>query len=287
MTSLTGSAGEDFASILRALGYRMERRAAPPPKPARWWSKPLRRKQVSRMAAPEPLGNSASEALVESTAAIAEAVPAVTARSRPISDVAPAAEHAASPPSAALRIGHRDRGRRRQSRWLRRSAGRIRRLRSKLQRWKRRRIRPPLNPRQKTLPLSMRQRRTRMLAAAAPDAIAAPEMVEVWRPGGRSEERRPRHDRNRHRHQERPAEGAAPAAAAGEAGEAAKRERHRRGRRDRNNDFRKPRTDAPVEAAPAAAPDAAPVREPREDKVHQPRERFQGKGGDSRTSRQG
>src|SRR6202011_5102037 len=31
MTSLTGSAGEDFASILRALGYRMERRA--PPKP--------------------------------------------------------------------------------------------------------------------------------------------------------------------------------------------------------------------------------------------------------------
>ena len=34
MTSLTGSAGEDFASILRALGYRMERRAALPPKPA-------------------------------------------------------------------------------------------------------------------------------------------------------------------------------------------------------------------------------------------------------------
>ena len=34
MTSLTGSAGEDFASILRALGYRMERRPPPPPKPA-------------------------------------------------------------------------------------------------------------------------------------------------------------------------------------------------------------------------------------------------------------
>ena len=34
MTSLTGSAGEDFASILRALGYRMERRAPLPPKPA-------------------------------------------------------------------------------------------------------------------------------------------------------------------------------------------------------------------------------------------------------------
>src|SRR6202008_2509366 len=34
MTSLTGSAGEDFASILRALGYRMERRPPPKPKPA-------------------------------------------------------------------------------------------------------------------------------------------------------------------------------------------------------------------------------------------------------------
>src|SRR5580692_11349230 len=33
MTSLTGSAGEDFASILRALGYRMEKRAPLPPKP--------------------------------------------------------------------------------------------------------------------------------------------------------------------------------------------------------------------------------------------------------------
>ena len=33
MTSLTGSAGEDFASILRALGYRMEKRPPLPPKP--------------------------------------------------------------------------------------------------------------------------------------------------------------------------------------------------------------------------------------------------------------
>src|ERR1700759_3385577 len=34
MTSLTGSAGGDFASILRALGYRMEQRPPLPPKPA-------------------------------------------------------------------------------------------------------------------------------------------------------------------------------------------------------------------------------------------------------------
>jgi ATP-dependent RNA helicase SUPV3L1/SUV3 len=33
MTSLTGSAGEDFASILKALGYRMDRRPPLPPEP--------------------------------------------------------------------------------------------------------------------------------------------------------------------------------------------------------------------------------------------------------------
>src|SRR5438034_871002 len=33
MTSLTGSAGEDFASILRALGYRMDKRPPLPPRP--------------------------------------------------------------------------------------------------------------------------------------------------------------------------------------------------------------------------------------------------------------
>jgi ATP-dependent RNA helicase SUPV3L1/SUV3 len=112
------------------------------------------------------------------------------------------------------------------------------------------------------------------------EAVAAPELVEVWRPGGRSEERRPRHDRNRPRHQARAPEGAAPAAAAGEAGEAAKHERHRRGRRN-NNEFRKPRTDAPAEGVTAAAPaEGAPVREPREDKGRPPHERFEGKGRD-------
>src|SRR5207302_8029832 len=34
MTSLTGSSGEDFASILRALGYRMDKRPQLVPKPA-------------------------------------------------------------------------------------------------------------------------------------------------------------------------------------------------------------------------------------------------------------
>ena len=118
-------------------------------------------------------------------------------------------------------------------------------------------------------------------AAAAPEAVATPELVEVWRPGGRSDERRPRHDRSRHRRQDRPKEGAAPvAAAAAEAGEAVKHERHRRGRRDRNQEFRKLGPDAAVEAA-APAIEGAPVGEPREDnKARPPRERFRGKDKD-------
>ena len=105
------------------------------------------------------------------------------------------------------------------------------------------------------------------MRGCAPEAAAAPELVEVWRPGGRSEERRPRHDRNRHRHHDRPAEGAPSAAVAGEPGDAAKGERHRRGRRDRHNEFRKLRADAPAGAAPAAAADGAPAGAPREDKA--------------------
>ena len=58
MTSLTGSAGEDFASILRALGYRMEKRPPLPPKP---------------VAATEPV-----------VARLAETAPAVTVSETPV-----------------------------------------------------------------------------------------------------------------------------------------------------------------------------------------------------------
>jgi ATP-dependent RNA helicase SUPV3L1/SUV3 len=127
------------------------------------------------------------------------------------------------------------------------------------------------------------------VVADAPPAV--PEMVEVWRPGGRSEERRPRHDRNRHhRHQgnQAPAqEGAQAVAATGEAGAGEKREHHRRGRR--NNDFRKPRTDTPAVVASAPAEGGATPAEAsqqphqdqrpdqRNDRGRPPRERFEGK----------
>src|SRR4029077_16636860 len=51
MTSLTGSSGEDFASVLRALGYRLDRR----PKPIETASEPATSTETSDkpVAAPE------------------------------------------------------------------------------------------------------------------------------------------------------------------------------------------------------------------------------------------
>jgi ATP-dependent RNA helicase SUPV3L1/SUV3 len=131
-------------------------------------------------------------------------------------------------------------------------------------------------------------------AEAEPDTPATPELVEVWRPGGRSDERRPHHDRHRHRHHgrhDRSAEGTAPAAAAGEGGEAAAREpRHRRGRR--HNEFRKPREGAPVEAGTTPPAEGAPAQEVRQEARHEaradrpPRERFEGKGKDNDNRRE-
>ena len=100
MTSLTGSAGEDFASILRALGYRMERRPAPPPKPA--------------AVEPVPAANDAAPAEISSTEAVSSeahptdpiaAEPAVAAETGDIADITdavPPAGEAAVAPTATL-----------------------------------------------------------------------------------------------------------------------------------------------------------------------------------------
>jgi ATP-dependent RNA helicase SUPV3L1/SUV3 len=112
-------------------------------------------------------------------------------------------------------------------------------------------------------------------------------MVDVWRPGGRHEERRPRPERNRNRHHrdQRKADGAA--APAGDAvaaqpegeGSGEKSGEHRR-RRNRHRDFGKPR-EAGAEGAPS------PEGTPRESKPDDKREdrgdrgkRFEGKGKD-------
>ena len=270
MTSLTGSAGEDFASILRALGYRMERRPALPPKPAPVVAERPAAESVPVEAAAEPVSETGA------ASAGAEAVaqePLVAAQTGDIADIsidaAPVADAAASaPPSADAAALEPE---------IAAQTGDIADISNDA---------APLadaaaSAPPATLPPEPAAAPGTPAAEAAPEAAAVPEMVDVWRPGGRSEERRPRHDRNRHRPQDRPSQGAVPEAAAGEAAaDGAKRERHGRGRRDRSNEFRKLRPDAPA-GANAAAPEGAPVvREPREDKGRPPRERFEGKGRD-------
>ncbi len=246
MTSLTGSAGEDFASILRALGYRMDKRPPLPPKPA-----PV--EVVETVSAETPPVEASAETTVETTA------------ETPAEEVAADLPMSGDPaPSASLLPNVTP---------VQRSARGCR-------------SRPHLSKPQQSLPQKPRPRKrlwNRSEAASAPeaaaepaaseaapseaaaaeapaaeapaaeakpDAPAEPALVEVWRPGGRSEERRPHHDRNRQRHHGRPAEGAA-AAASGEGAEGAPREqRHRRGRR--NNEFRKPREGAPADATAAS-----------------------------------
>jgi ATP-dependent RNA helicase SUPV3L1/SUV3 len=275
MTSLTGSAGEDFASILRALGYRMEKRPPLPPAPPVTVETVPAEAAAAEAAAVEavaaeagaetPLAetpaevSSAPQVLDETGATIDAATADATAAAESTETVdttndAPQVldESGAIVPDAAL----------------------------------------PTAPDQSEPSPVVAGEATADIALvppavdAAPEIAAAPELVEVWRPGGRSEERRPRHDRSRPRHHDRaqlrPQQGAQPAAAEGEAGEGAKRERHGRRRRERNKEFAKPRSDAPAEAASAAvAAEGAPAV-PREDKGRPPRERFQGKGRDGR-----
>ena len=292
MTSLTGSAGEDFASILRALGYRMEKKAPLPPKvveapaaepaaaevtseavtestetahvgsdvapteaettlsPSATLLPDIAFSAAPEMAEPDP-EPVAVEAAAPEPVAVVEAVeaPAVEAVEAPVVEapVAEAVEAAAveAPQEQAAAEGATE------------SA--------------------------EVVDATAASADASAAEATAPEVAAVPEMIEVWRPGGRAEERRPRHDRNRPRHHDRPAQGADGAAAVpGEAGDAAKGERHRRGRR--TPDFRRPRTDAPPAegAVPAVAADGTPASPPREDRGGRPpRERFQGKGRDN------
>ena len=264
MTSLTGSAGEDFASILRALGYRMERRPPRPPKPV-VVEAAAATETASADTASEAVSSEAisSEAAAEPVAEVAASEAASTTDAAPTTEVtevpAPAVEEAAASSTLLPVIDFAQ------------SSG-------------------PSEPTSET-PVEASseaspEEASASAASPAEAAVAEPELVEVWRPGGRSEERRPpRHDRNRHRRPDRVAEGAQPAAAGanatGEAGDGAKRERHRGGRRDRHRDFNKLRPGQPAADGAVAAPvaaDGAPARESRDGEHGRPRDRVDGKG---------
>jgi len=254
MTSLTGAAGEDFASILRALGYRMEKRPplpsepAPPAEPAAAEAVVDAAAEVAADAAADGQATPAESATPESDAtsedATSEAVapPAVEAAETAQDDSSPQPAETAAEPTAALlpevsfAAGE--------------AAG------------------PVAAEEAPAVAEAPAADAADAATEAAPDqaAPAAPELVEVWRPGGRSEERRPRHHRNRHH---RGPEKVAAPQAGGDAAPAGdgERVRHGRPRRDRNAD-RGRRGDA-------ATPEGAEARPPREDRGGRPpRERF-------------
>jgi ATP-dependent RNA helicase SUPV3L1/SUV3 len=279
MTSLTGSAGEDFASILRALGYRMERRPPPPPKPvavetpAADEAAPAESKaEASAEAAPVSVAQDVAAAETTGTAEVVHEASAPVEEPAVVSSLTLLPEVAFStgarePETATENVPAAFEAKTEAESVVEAAT-------------------TPAPPETLAQPLTEAPAESGVVAEAAPadsgtPAVAAPaepELVEVWRPGGRSDERRPqRHDRHRHRRQHRAADavqpGAAGEAAATEQGEGARRER-RHGRRDRH-EFRKPHSDAPAEAAAA---EGAAGRESRDDKGGRPRERFEGKG---------
>jgi ATP-dependent RNA helicase SUPV3L1/SUV3 len=276
MTSLVGTAGEEFASILRALGYRMERCPAPPP--------PVTSPPVTEAAAATENGaetasvevlesapeeSAASDAMPEGQGAAPDGADAPDALS--VAEPAPTADAgltAAEPEAASVEAEETPAE-----------------VSSDV-------AVPPVSDAPAPAPSDAAQAESGAAdSASAPESEASaetaagdvsraatidaePAMVEVWRPGGRSADRRPRHDRNRHRRQQPGRDGAQSAAADGETphGSTQKREWHGRGRHRRS-------AEASAEAGSAGG-ERAPGRESREGKGRPPRERFHGKGRD-------
>jgi len=196
MTSLTGASGDDFASILRALGYRMERRPKPLETPAEPAKPETSAETPAEAPAETPAETPAVEAAPQEPAAEAPAeteAPPLVADAEVLTAVA-VDEPVAEPPAAET---------------------------------------------QSESPAAEAAAET-ATAETPVEAPAEPAMIEVWRPGGRSEHQRPPRHRRPHRRPSQaaaPAEGAAAAAAPAGEGEAQKQgqpARHERGdRQDR------------------------------------------------------
>jgi ATP-dependent RNA helicase SUPV3L1/SUV3 len=175
MTSLTGASGEDFASILRSLGYRMDKR----PKPAEPEPAPTSA-DAEGTAAPAKIGvalETSAEAAPDAPAADGERAPTLAPDAEPVEDTAlePPAQTSAAETGAPAQSPAEP---------------------------------PPAT--QSLLPSVefVGAEATPAPAEAIPAAPAEPEMIEVWRPGRPPGERRPRDAErrgSRRRHHERPA----------------------------------------------------------------------------------
>jgi ATP-dependent RNA helicase SUPV3L1/SUV3 len=276
MTSLTGSAGEDFASILRALGYRMEKRPPLPPKPVVVETVAAEAPPVEGAAvapadvvAEAPGETQAAEAtseLVETTAdPTAEVVNEGAVEAPGTADTVEQPVSGDPAPSAALLPEVSPLA-------AREAAPDVAEVQPEL-------VDTPPPEAATEAPAEAAAAEATSETPVTTEAPAEPQLVDVWRPGGRSDDRRPRHERHRRHHG--PRKEGEQAAAPGDAGtEGEKRERHHHRRR---RDFRKPES-APAEGAPAAvsAEGAAPPEQRRHEQRERGdrRERFEGKGRD-------
>ena len=205
MTSLTGASGEDFASILRALGYRLDRRPKPPE------AKPTETKseEAAPAATEAPAEMSAEAAPAE--AALSETAPAETApaetAAEPAAVEAPAEPVAAADSASLLPAAEL-------SPVVAETPAAETTIAEAAE------AMPVMAADGVIAPAAAAEAEKKSEEAAqeaAKEAAKEPEMVEVWRPGGRSEKRPPR-ARRPQRPQQAPAQTQSNAAApAGEA----------------------------------------------------------------------
>jgi ATP-dependent RNA helicase SUPV3L1/SUV3 len=298
MTSLTGCAGEEFASILRSLGYRVDKRprpAAPPPAVA-----PASDGAAVAEAAPTAETSSAeatpaepiSEAIVveapaEATAAEAAATPLEAAMAdiaMKMADLASATDPSAAPAEAPAEtpiaevpaepvapVEATPAGEAGAETVAEPAAASLEATSA-----------PVEAPAAESAAAEAKPAEPDLVdKPAEPDLVdkpAEPDLVDVWRPGGRFEgqQRRPHRQQQAHRRREAPAqaEGApgAPAAAAPEGGAEAREggsEHHRRHRR------RPDRADRPAggertEPRPEQGADRSPRPEQRAERPDRP-----------------
>jgi ATP-dependent RNA helicase SUPV3L1/SUV3 len=245
MTSLTGASGDDFASILRALGYRMERR----PKPIETPAEPAKPETSADTPAEAPAETPAVEAAPQEPAAevAAEAeAPPLVADAEVLTAVAvdePAAE--AQPESPVAETQGES---------------------------------PAAEAAAETAAAETAAAETATAETPA-EAPAEPAMIEVWRPGGRSDHQRaPRHRRPHRRPSQAaaPAEGAAVAAAPAAEGEAQKQgQPPRHGRGDRQD--RRERQDRQQKRDRETQRGDRPDRGPRRDRPRRGRDEGPGR----------
>jgi ATP-dependent RNA helicase SUPV3L1/SUV3 len=188
MTSLTGTSGEDFASVLRSLGYRMEKRPKPPEPLSAPAAAPTAATSAETPATETPVADAPAESIsvAPSVETSAEAVVAPTAPEPVVAPEAGAAPEVGVEPAPAAEPA-------------------------------------PVSEAQPTEAVTQAAPAD---AKPTEEKPAEPEMIEVWRPGRPPEERRPRPprrdregqpSRDSERRDRRPRPQAAqPAASAGE-----------------------------------------------------------------------